>query len=393
MPEAAQTELTCQHSEICGGCTYRGVPYEEQLRIKDEEIRSALSEKALAAGTILPIKGAPSISSYRNKMEYTFGDEVKGGPMTLGMHKKMSYMSVVNVPDCKIVHGDFEKVRSSVLEYFLVSGHSHYHKKTHRGLLRNLVLRRGERTNQLLVNLVTTDHEEFDKQAFADMVRSLPLDSALAGILHTVNNKRADAIFREELAPLFGQGYYTERMMDLDFKVEPFAFFQTNTAAFEGMLRDAVALLPEIRGTLFDVYCGTGAIALSLSHSADRVYGLELSEEAVSSAKENARLGGIDNCEFICGDALESMELLAEKGIAPDCLVVDPPRMGIHPKAVKKILGFGLPSLLYISCNPKSFAENMAMFADAGYRLQTLRGYDNFPFTRHIELTAFIVKA
>ena len=432
----------CPQAEVCGGCAYRGVPYEEQLAEKSKAVLGFLGKNGVPAEAYRGIHAAPSTDAYRNKMEYSFGDEVKGGPLTLGLHKKGSYMAVIDTPGCRIVPEDFNRIRDAVLLWARARGHGFYHKKDHNGFLRNLVIRRGERTGELLVNLVTSSEETMDEDAFKDLIFGVDTEDTITGVLHTVSDRKADAVIKDNVKILYGRDHYFEEMLGLRFRVGAFSFFQTNTAAVERMLRDALnefvpgratgmtpaARMPEesvnefdtkcdsgivpaalsVRtdlsaspesipwhtdcSLLCDVYCGTGTISLALSSAAERVIGIELVPDSVESARENARLNGVSNCEFRCGDALEQMEMLSEAGLRPDLAVVDPPRMGLHPKALKKLLTFGLPRVLYLSCNPKTFAENMAVMQAAGYSLETLDAYDNFPFTKHIELAAVIWK-
>jgi 23S rRNA (uracil-5-)-methyltransferase RumA len=366
--------------------------------LKDAEVLRHLEACGVRAGDYRPLKAAPAVHRYRNKMEYSFGDEVKGGEMTLGLHKKGSYMSVLNTTECLLVPESFNRIHLAVLEWARKSGHGFYHKRSHSGFLRSLVLRRGERTGEVLVNLVTTSGEALDAGAFLAALPDLagaPRGAAgdrIVGVLHTVNDRRSDVVAADSVEVLHGRSHYFEELLGLRFKVGGFTFFQTNTSAVERMFEEAFSFLEGGRGTLYDVYCGTGAISLALSRSAGRVVGIELSGESVAAARENAALNQIGNCEFHAGDALEVMEALSAQGLRPDAIAVDPPRMGLHPKALKKVLSFDLPEILYISCNPKTFAENMAVMQNAGYALGTLGAYDNFPYTRHTELAAHIVK-
>ena len=319
-------------------------------------------------------------------MEYTFGDEVKGGPMTLGLHKPGSYMAVINTDGCLIVPEVFNIIRSAVYSWAQASGHGFHHKRSHSGFLRALVIRRGERTGEVLVNLVTTSEEVLDEDAFLCVVTAAAGDE-LVGVLHTINDRRSDVVACDSMKVLYGRYHYFDRLLGFDFRVGAFSFFQTNTSAVESMLTEALDL---IQGknveNLYDVYCGTGTISLALAQRAARVTGIELVEDSVLSARENAARNGIENAAFICGDAFEVMQGLP----APDMLVVDPPRMGLHPKALKRVIEFGLPALLYISCNPKTFAANAAVLKNAGYGVSVLGAYDNFPFTKHIELAALL---
>jgi 23S rRNA (uracil-5-)-methyltransferase RumA len=381
---------SCVHAEVCGGCFYRGVPYEEQLSMKNAQVLQLLLENNVTCGSYVGVSPAPRISAYRNKMEYSFGDEEKGGPMTLGLHRKRSYMSVLNTDGCLIVPDDFNIIRREVLTYMTERGHSFRHKRTHRGFLRNLVLRRGERTGELLINLVTTDEEALNEEEFCTFLLNLNTTDRIVGILHTIYCGRADTIGCDRVKTLHGRDYYQEHMMGLDFDVNAFSFFQTNISAVEAMFASALKLLPDTKDkTVFDIYCGTGTVSLAMAGNAKEVIGIEISADSVLAARRNAERNHIANCRFIEGDALEVLDQLHER---PDVIVADPPRMGMHPKALKKIISYGLDEILYISCNPKTFCENMAVLAENGYRLDILCVCDNFPFTKHIELFSRIIK-
>jgi 23S rRNA (uracil-5-)-methyltransferase RumA len=195
------------------------------------------------------------------------------------------------------------------------------------------------------------------------------------------------------MATLYGRDHYFEEMLGLRFRVNALSFFQTNTSAVEAMFTEAFGMLPELEGkNVYDLYCGAGTISIVLARRAASVTGIEIVPESVDAARENATMNGLDNCRFLSGDALDVLDALEKSDAPPDALVVDPPRMGMHPKALKKIMSYGLPELLYISCNPKTFARDMAAMQEFGYRLSALRAYDNFPFTRHTELAARIVR-
>ncbi|MCL2111898.1 MAG: 23S rRNA (uracil(1939)-C(5))-methyltransferase RlmD [Clostridiales bacterium] len=381
---------TCPHAGACGGCTYQGVPYDEQLRIKNDLVLAHLAENEIVPGEYRPVRQTGRQFAYRNKMEYTFGDEVKGGEMTLGLHKQGSYMSVISTDGCLIVPDIFNRIRSAILEWAHGSGHSFYHKRSRSGFLRALVIRRGERTGEVLANLVTTSEEALDDAAFCETVFAATNNNdgdSIVGILHTINDRRSDVVACDSMKTLYGRDHFYDKLLGLTFRIGAFSFFQTNTSAVESMLDEALALIPDKRAeTLYDVYCGTGTISLALSGRAGQVTGIELNEDSVISARENAGRNDVKNAAFVCGDAFEVMRELPP----PDLLVVDPPRMGLHPKALKRVIEYGLPALLYISCNPKTFAQNAAMLKSAGYGITTLGAYDNFPFTKHIELSALI---
>jgi 23S rRNA (uracil-5-)-methyltransferase RumA len=323
-------------------------------------------------------------------MEYTFGDEIKNGEMTLGMHKKGRFMSVVTVDECQLVDPDFNAVLKASLEFCMDRGYDYYHKKSHNGLMRNLILRKGEHTGELLVNIVTSSQREFDEEGFSAMVLSLPLQNTVVGVLHTTNDNVADFVYCDKLQVIWGRDYYMEEILTLKFKVSAFSFFQTNTQAVEKLYTEALALIKDLDGkVVFDLYCGTGTITQTLALRAKKVIGVEIVEEAVEAAQENARLNGLENCEFIAGDVLEVLGRITEK---PDVIVLDPPRVGVHPKALEKILNYGVNQIVYISCNPGSLVENLSFMQYYGYKTVSVKAFDNFPNTKHIECLVLLEK-
>ncbi len=380
----------CKHRELCGGCIHQGKPYEQQLAEKGNEVSMLLESKKIKVGEYSGIQGSPSQYRYRNKMEYTFGDTVKDGPLCLGMHRKKHFMSIVTVDECQLVPEDFNRILSAVLEFCQGRGYGFYHKKSHEGLLRNLIIRHGVRTGELLVNIVTSSQESFDDNAFVNLVTGLELDNKVVGVLRTVNDRLADAVYCDELKVLWGRDYYMEKIMGLDFKVSAFSFFQTNVEAAERLYTEAISLIDDFENkNVFDLYCGTGTITQALALKAKTVTGVELVPEAVESAKVNARLNGLDNCTFIAGDVFEVLESLDKK---PDVIVVDPPRVGIQPKALGKILDYGVKQIVYISCNPKSLTDNLRYIQGNGYEVKKIKAFDNFPMTKHIEAVCLLSK-
>lgn len=392
MENAEKYTKECPHKELCGGCMYQGRSYEEQLRTKEEQVDGSLRERKIVPREREPIEGSPSQWHYRNKMEYTFGDMVKDGPMTLGMHQRGKFMSIITVDRCMLVHEDFNIILKAVLEFSKEKGYSKYNKKSHKGLMRHLVLRRGIRTGDILVNIVTaSDHssgEFFDEKAFVEMIRSLELENHVTGILRTINDGLADAVNCDELKVLWGDDHYTEEIAGLKFKVGPFSFFQTNVEAAERLYLQALDLIDGYDDKrVWDLFCGTGTITQILARKAKYVTGVELVEEAVEAAEENARLNGLDNCRFIAGDVFKVLPDIGEK---PDVIVVDPPRMGIQEKAMDLIIEQGVDQILYISCNPKTLVANLDYFTHHGYRVESLKAYDNFPCTKHVEAVCLL---
>ena len=390
MINMADFKELCPHREFCGGCIYQDVPYEKQLEEKEREVLRLLEAKGVKPEKTDRIEGCPTPFCYRNKMEYTFGDFVKDGEMTLGMHRKKNFMSIVTVDSCRLVDPDFNVILRAVLDFAVEKGYTFYHKRSHSGLLRNLIIRKGIRTGELLVNIVTTSEEGFDEAEFTEKLLSLNLNNKVIGILRTYCDSLADAVVPDSLKTLYGRDYYMEKLLGLDFKVSAFSFFQTNVEAAERLYTEALALVDSFEGKkAFDLYCGTGTISQVLALKAKEVLGIELVEEAVDAARENAALNGLDNCRFIAGDVFKVLSEVADK---PDVIVVDPPRVGIQPKALDKIISYGVKEIVYISCNPKTLAENLRYLDYYGYKCRYLKPFDNFPMTKHTECIALLEK-
>ena len=383
-----ETEEVCAHFGQCGGCSILSVPYEKQLEIKAEQVLKLFEEQDISGFEFLGIEGSPDERVYRNKMEYTFGDEVKGGPLTLGMHKKGRHLDIITVDDCRLVDEDFIKVLTSTVEYFEQKNLPYYRINSHQGYLRNLVVRKGVNTNQLMVNIVTTTQEDFDMTEYKDMILNLGTKAEVVSILHTINDGLADAVNCDELRVLHGRDYIEEVVLGLRFKISPFSFFQTNTKGAEKLYTIAREFVGDHEGkVLFDLYSGTGTIGQVMASAAKQVYGIELIEEAVVAANQNAKLNGLDNCEFIAGDVAKVVKNLEAK---PDLIVVDPPRPGVHKDAIRDISGFGANEIVYISCNPKTLVLDLKGFEAYGYKVEKVKLMDMFPNTPHVETVCLL---
>lgn len=398
-------EPGCVHYGICGGCTFQSLPYEEQLSMKEQQVKDlidAVITEENKGYEFLPIKASPRPKAYRNKMEFSFGDEYKDGPLALGMHKRGSFYDIVNVGECQIVDEDFRRVLKITLEYFKERQIPFYHKLRHTGYLRHFLVRKAAKTGEILVDLVTTTQTdglgaETESILLDGWVKALceeTYDGVLKGILHTKNDSVADTIKNEGTDILFGQDFFYEELLDLKFKITPFSFFQTNSLGAEVLYQTARefigdALDDEASQTVFDLYSGTGTIAQILSPVAKKVIGVEIVEEAVVAARENAALNGLTNCEFIAGDVLKVIDKIEEK---PDYIVLDPPRDGIHPKALEKIIRYNVPQMVYISCKPTSLARDLEVLQARGYQVKKVQCVDMFPATGNIETVVLLSK-
>ena len=411
-----ETGRTCSLFGLCGGCTYLSLPYEEQLKVKEEQVKRLLDSvlnKQEEPWTFEGIKGSPKAYEYRNKMEFSFGDEYKDGPLALGMHKRGSFYDIVTVADCEIVDADYRLILQTVRDYFARAKVSFFHRMSHEGYLRHLLVRKASRTGEILVALVTTSQDPWRGETtvegnlnaldvdgliagFKDLLLSLEQDGKLsgkfAGILHITNDSIADVVQSDHTELLYGQEYFYEELLGLKFKISTFSFFQTNSYSAEVLYQTARDYVGDLGGsdkTVFDLYSGTGTIAQLMAPAAGKVIGVEIVEEAVEAAKKNAAANGLDNCEFIAGDVLKVLDEVEEK---PDMIILDPPRDGIHPKALPKIIAYGVDHIVYISCKPTSLVRDLEVFLENGYRVDKAVAVDQFPWTANVETVVLLSK-
>ncbi len=382
-PADYEIEAGCKHFLFCGGCSYQNIPYEKQLNIKQNQVKTILDSVLTEPYEFLPIVPSPKKTEYRNKMEFSFGDEVKEGPLTLGMHKRNSFHSIVNVSGCSIVDEDFRQILCSILGYFQGNSQSYYHKTTNIGFLRYLLVRKAEKTGQILINLITTSQSILNEQEFIDLILSLKLNGYVKCIAHSIFDGVADVAKADTMKILYGEDIIEEELLGLKFNISSFSFFQTNSLGAEklySIVRDFIGTTKD--KVIFDLYSGTGTIGQILAPAAKKVMGIELVEEAVEKANENAKLNNLTNCTFIAGDVLKKIDELNDK---PDIIVLDPPREGIHPKAIEKIINYKPDTFIYISCKPTSLTKDLPVFLENGYKVEKVQCVDMFPMTPHVE--------
>lgn len=418
----------CKHFGECGGCSYQTLPYEEQVALKARQIKRLLTPvlgeerfDALFEGVI----ESPNQFAYRNKMEFSFGDAYFDGPLALGMHKRGSFYDIVTVDACQIIDADMRQVLVETLSYFQNAGADYYHKMRHEGYLRHLLVRKAVKTGEILVDLVTSSDARFllgeakesdsvvyDAEApmmsedmrtkeaallqgWSKHLENLAFEGELTGVLHTRNDRTADVVEDQGTTTLYGQEYFYEELLGLRFRITPFSFFQTNSLGAEKLYEAARDFITAedadiLEGkTVYDLYSGTGTIAQILAPVAGHVIGVEIVEEAVEAAKKNAAENGLTNCEFIAGDVLKVIDDIEEK---PDYIVLDPPRDGIHPKALGKIIAYGVESMIYISCKPTSLARDLEVLQASGYEVKRICCCDMFAGTPHVETVVLLSK-
>ena len=400
-----ETEAPCPHQERCGGCAYQTLTAEAELKLKEDLVRDLIMPVLETQDVICewdPPLDSPIRNGYRNKMEFTWGDSFKGGPLALGLHVRGSMYDIETVSECRIIDSDYRRILAAALEVFAPMYErgevDFYHRVTGDGFLRHLLVRKGASTGEILVDLVTTSGRDRDFfGSFVEKMLALKLDGRIAGILHTVNDSRADTVIDEGTEVLYGVDHFYDELLGLRFRITPFSFFQTNSKSAEilyGKVREyarAVTASHADSGSrkpvIYDLYSGTGTIARILADIADKVAGIELVEEAVEAARTAAAESGADNCFFFAGDVLKLVDdpAVTETVGRPDLIILDPPRDGIHPKALPKIISFGVENIIYISCKPTSLARDLEVFIQNGYRAVRICAINQFPTTRHVE--------
>ncbi len=383
-------EPICSLFPSCGGCMYQTMSYEEQMRMKGQQVKDILDAVIEGDYIFEGVKASPKEFAYRNKMEFSFGDEYKDGPLSLGLHKKGSTYDVLTAGDCKLVHEDLTKILLCVLEHFQEKKVSYYKKMQHVGYLRHLLLRRGDKTGEILVNLVTTTQEEHEMEPLVQKLLALDLEGKIVGILHILNDSLSDVVQSDETRILYGQDYFYEELLGMEFKITPFSFFQPNSCGAEVLYQTVRDYIGDIKDmVVYDLFSGTGTIGQMLAPVAKEVIGVEIIEEAVEAAKENAARNGLSNCKFIAGDVFKVLDEIEEK---PDVIVLDPPRDGIHPKALPKILDYGVDRIVYVSCKVTSLARDLEMMQARGYQVVKCVAVDQFVHTVHVETICCLQK-
>jgi 23S rRNA (uracil1939-C5)-methyltransferase len=378
----ARVEAPCRHFGTCGGCRFQHLAYDAQLAQKERQVRDALVRIGRFPDPPLdPIVPASSQFHYRNKLEYSF-TATEGG-LDLGFHRAGRWDEVIGIEECLLTTELGNAVRLAVRAWAREERLDAYDQDTGSGYLRHLVVREGRNTGQVLVVLVTAPGERFETGYFVDVLRPFP---EVRSVHWAINDTPAEQTNLPTML-LWGEEAIEEEILGLSFRVRPSAFLQTNTE----MASRLYELAREYAGltgaeNVYDLYCGTGTIGLALAESARAVWGLEISEEAVACAIENAELNGIENARFFAGNVGQTVEELREEAGSPDVVVVDPPRAGLAGKALRRTGALGAPRIVYVSCNPTTLASDLQVLRDEyGYVLERCRPVDMFPHTPHVE--------
>ncbi len=386
-PSSARVDAPCCHFGSCGGCRFQDFAYPEQIAAKEAQVRDALVRLGgIGEPPLDPIVPAASQFHYRNKLEYSF-TSTPDGP-ALGFHRAGRWDEVLAIEECLLTTELGNAVRDVVRDWAREEGLAAYDQATGEGYLRHLVVREGRNTGQALVLLVTAPGERYDTGYFVDVLRRFP---EVRSVHWAVNDSPAE-VTNLPARLLWGEEAIEEELLGLRFRIRPNAFLQTNTEMAETLYaaaREFAALTG--RENVYDLYCGTGTIGLTLAADALTVWGVEISEEAVACAIENAALNEITNAAFFAGNVSQSLEELRERAGQPDAVVVDPPRAGLAGKSLRRTGALAAPRIVYISCNPTTLASDAKVLRDEfGYELVRCRPVDMFPHTPHIESVSLL---
>ncbi|MFR8002269.1 MAG: 23S rRNA (uracil(1939)-C(5))-methyltransferase RlmD [Hydrogeniiclostridium sp.] len=390
IPSQDRVEPGCLVSTQCGGCVFRHISYEAELKAKEERVREAAVRIGGIDGALVgPILGAPSPERYRNKAQFPIGED-RDGNLILGFYAHHSHR-IVPCEDCLLQPEVFCRAMECLKTWRKRSGASVYDENTGKGLLRHLYLRRGEKTGEVMVCLVCNGERIPCEEEWVDLLRrELP---GLASVLININREKTNVVLGRRCRTLWGKGTITDVLCGLSFELSPLSFYQVNPLQTERLYGEA-ARYAALTGeeTLLDLYCGTGTIGLSMAAGAGCVIGAEIVAPAVENARENARRNGIENAEFLCGDAAEAAKTLEKRGIRPHVIVLDPPRKGCSPELIETVSRMGPRRVVYVSCDPATLARDIKLFDGFSYKVQAVTPVDMFPRTGHVESVALLVK-
>ncbi len=390
IPSPDRITPTCSVGEKCGGCVYCHISYDAELRAKEQRVKDAIERIAKLPVPVNPIISTGEVSRYRNKAMIPVGLD-KDGKIIMGFYSNHSHR-IVECDDCSLQPQCFLKA-SEILKAFLESHNiSVYNEVTHKGLFRHLYLRIAEETDELMITLVINGNElPFSEVLVEAFKAELP---NLKSVVLNTNREDTNVVLGKKSRTLYGDGFITDILCSLKFKISPQSFYQVNRKGAE-LLYSKAAEYADLKGNevLLDLYCGTGTIGLSMAHKAKSLIGVEIVPKAVEDAKENAKENGIKNARFICGDAAQAAETLKAEGLAPDVIIIDPPRKGCDKSLIKTISDMNPERVVYVSCDPATLARDLAVFAELGFIAREATPVDMFPRTAHVECVTWLKRA
>ena len=379
-----RTPAICSHFDICGGCTWQDLLYEKQLQFKKKQVNDCIERiGGLESVVVEDVIGSVEIFNYRNKMEFSFHTSDDG--FTLGLHRRGHFDQVFDIDKCHLQSAQSNAIVAWIRDFVKRNDIPVYDVKNHTGFMRFLVIRTGKRTGQTMVNIVTNYGNLPRHQELVEQLREAFPD--VTTVIHSQNGRKSNIATGEIEHILYGSGYVEEKLFERRFRIRANSFFQTNSIQAETLYRTAFDMLdPNRTDRILDLYCGAGSIGLLISDRVAEVVGVELVADAIRTARENAAVNGIENVTFHESDVKEFLKSSPEAREPFDAVIVDPPRAGLHPKALKRLIEIRPKKLLYISCNPSTFARDAKSLVDAGYSLPRVQPVDMFPHTMHIEV-------
>lgn len=374
-----RVESDCHTYKRCGGCNLRHIDYKETLKMKQNAVQSLVNKTLKSKIEVQPVFGMENPYHYRNKAQYPMGKDKNGQPV-IGVFANRTH-EIIPIQTCFIQNQKTEQLAKFVLDYIIKNEISIYDEKTGKGLMRHIVTKIGIKTNEIMCVLVINGKQfPKEKEFVTEMTKYFP---EVKTIVKNINTKNTNVILGQENINLYGNGYIEDKLGEYTFKISPLSFYQVNPIQAERLYQMGVEAAGITKqDTVFDLYCGIGTISLFMSKYAKKVYGIEIVKEAVEMAKENASLNQVDNVEFIAGDVEKILdELINQKKIIPDIVMVDPPRKGLDNKSVENLLAIKPKRLVYISCNPATLVRDLAKLEDL-YNIKAIKPVDMFPFTR-----------
>lgn len=386
--DTKRIEPRCQHFGVCGGCVWQDIRYEDQVDIKQQLVSNCLAGSGFELALDAPLVSR-SAFFYRNKMEFSFGTD-KNGTAELGLHVPGRFDQVFDLDACFLQSELSNQIVGYVRDFVHSRQLSVYHLKRHEGLLRFLTIREGKHTDETMVILTTSGADFSDAQALGDGLQAQFSD--VTCVIQSVNQRKAQVAFGDEEIVLAGRDHIFEKLGPFTFEISPSSFFQTNTRQAEDLYQRVVTLAdPKPDDRVLDLYCGMGGISFFLAKRAKQVLGIEVSDSAIQDAVRNSARNQIENCTFMAGQAEDLLGQLAEQNEQFDLVVTDPPRVGMHPKALVALIKLRPKKVIYVSCNPQALARDLKTFAEAGYHIEYGQLVDMFPHTPHCEVLVRLV--
>lgn len=383
LPSKERQEVDCETYKRCGGCNLRHVKYEETLKMKQNAVQSLVNKTLKNKVEVQEVEKMEKPYHYRNKAQYPVGLNKENQPV-IGIFANRTHEIIPIQGKCFLQNEKNEEIAKFVFNYIVKNKISIYNEKTRKGLVRHIVVKIGVKTNEVMCILVINGRKiPNEKELIEEITKKFP---EVKTIVKNINIKNTNVILGEENVNLFGNGYIKDKLGEYTFKISPLSFYQVNPIQAECLYKKGVeAAQITSQDIVFDLYCGIGTISLFMSKFAKKVYGIEIVNEAVEMAKENAKLNKVDNVEFISGDVEEVLEnLIYKKNIIPDIVMVDPPRKGLDNKSIQNILEIRPKKLVYISCNPATLVRDLAKFEEI-FEIKSIQPVDMFPFTSHVE--------